>query len=440
MIRAFFQNLYAGAKTAVFAPVTAKEFHAGWAHWWLSAALLALIGAAVDFAWTEPPRSLYLIHGLRGTVADVALSLFFATLAAAWLGRRHRVLHLATALNYSVLVPFLVYLGFYIVLKPEQLARHETDLQIIKYCWYYLAAFRLGIVLFGDARSFLAAGVLVGGIFLNSYFFGGQYFGRDYSAEEAESKEPAISVEDTLQNQHVLLRAALQKLKPPVAGKREIYGIAFAGASYQDVFMKEVRFAAETFARDMGMADRQLLLINNQATLKDTPLATSVNLRESLLALGKLLQPEDIVLLYLTSHGGKTSGVEADMGYRFDLRNIRPDLLSEMLAASGIKQRIIIVSACYSGTMIVPLKNPDTLIITASAKDRTSFGCSDTADLTYFADAYLKQALPKTKNFITAFDEAKKLVAARETAEKVGQLSDPQIFVGENIGKVLRAP
>ena len=438
MIRAFFQNIYAGAKTAVFAPVAAREFHAGWAHWWLSVALLALIGAAVDIIWTEPPLRLSLINGLRGTVADIALSLFFATLAAAWLGRRHRVLHLATALNYSILVPFLVYLGFYIVLNEEQLARHETDLQTIKYCWYYLAAFRLGIVLFGDARSFLAAAVLVGGIFLNSYYFGGQYFVHDYSTEEEESKESAISVEDTLQKQHVLLQAALGKLKAPVAGKREIYGIAFAGASYQDVFMKEVRFAAETFAREMGMEGRQLLLINNQATLQDTPLATSVNLREALLALGKLLQPEDMLVLYLTSHGGKTSGVEADMGYRFDLRSIKPELLAEMLTASGIKQRIIIVSACYSGTMIEPLKNADTLIITASAKDRTSFGCSDTADLTYFADAYLKQALPKTKNFITAFDEAKKLVAARETAEKVHQLSDPQISIGENIGKILK--
>lgn len=438
MIRDFAQNLYAGAKVAVFAPVKARDFRAGWAQWWLCVLLTALITAWVDFAWAEPPRELALLYGLRGTVADVALALLAASLAAAWLGRPHRVLPLAIAFSVSMLLPWLLYIGMYVVLSTEQLRQHETDLETIRFCWYYLIAFRLGILLFGDARSFLAAAVLVGGVWVNTHYFGGQYWHHDYNADEPEQQAAAISVEDTLQNQHTLLQAALGKLKPPVAGKREIYGIAFAGASYQDVFMKEVRFAAETFGREMGMADRQLLLINNKATIKDMPLATSVNLREGLQALGKMLQPEDMLLLYLTSHGGKTSGVEADMGYRFDLRSIKPDLLAEMLAASGIKQRIIIVSACYSGTMIEPLQNPDTLIITASAKDRTSFGCSDTADLTYFADAYLKQALPKTKNFITAFDEAKQLVAARETAEKVGQLSDPQIFIGANIGKILQ--
>lgn len=422
----------------MFAPVTARDFRASWGQWWLCVLLTALITAGVDFSWAEPPRELSLLYGLRGTVADVALALLAASLATAWLGRPHRVLPVAIAFSVSTLLPWLLYIGMYVVLSAEQLRQHETDLETIKFCWYYLIAFRLGVLLFGDARSFLAAAVLVGGVFVSTYYFGGQYWHHDYNADDPERQEATISVEDTLQNQHALLQAALGKLQPPVAGKREIYGIAFAGASYQDVFMKEVRFAAETFGREMGMADRQLLLINNKATIKDTPLATSVNLREGLRALGKMLQPEDIVLLYLTSHGGKTSGVEADMGYRFDLRAIKPDLLAEMLAASGIKQRIIIVSACYSGTMIEPLQNPDTLIITAAAKDRTSFGCSDTADLTYFAEAYLKQALPKTKNFITAFDEAKKLVAARETAEKVGQLSDPQIFIGANIGKILQ--
>lgn len=438
MIRAFVHNLYAGAKVAVFAPVKARDFHASWAQWWLCVLLTALVTAWVDFAWAEPPRELSLLYGLRGTVADIALALLAASLAAAWLGRPHRVLPVAIAFSASTLLPWLLYIGMYVVLSVEQLRQHETDLETIRFCWYYLIAFRLGILLFSDARSFLAAAVLVGGAWVNTTYFGGQYWHHDYSADEQEREEAAISVEDTLQNQHALLQAALSKLKVPVAGKREIYGIAFAGASYQDVFMKEVRFAAETFGREMGMADRQLLLINNKETVKDTPLATSVNLRESLRALGKMLQPEDILLLYLTSHGGKTSGVEADMGYRFDLRSIKPDLLAEMLATSGIKQRIVIVSACYSGTMIEPLQNPNTLIITAAAKDRTSFGCSDTADLTYFADAYLKQALPKTKNFITAFEEAKKLVAARETAEKVNQLSDPQIFIGENIGKILK--
>ena len=43
------------------------------------------------------------------------------------------------------------------------------------------------------------------------------------------------------------------------------------------------------------------------------------------------------------------------------------------------------------------------MLITAAAADKTSFGCSDDRDLTYFGEAFYRDALPKAKNLQEAF-------------------------------------
>jgi hypothetical protein len=64
-----------------------------------------------------------------------------------------------------------------------------------------------------------------------------------------------------------------------------------------------------------------------------------------------------------------------------------------MLNASGARYRVIIISACYSGVFARALADRRTLVITAAAPDRPSFGCEDGATWTYFGDAFFNQAL-----------------------------------------------
>ena len=71
-----------------------------------------------------------------------------------------------------------------------------------------------------------------------------------------------------------------------------------------------------------------------------------------------------------------------------NLRQIDPFWLKSALDKSGIRWRVIVVSACYSGTFINALKDPYTMIITASKADKASFGCTDDADMTYFGRAF----------------------------------------------------
>ena len=84
----------------------------------------------------------------------------------------------------------------------------------------------------------------------------------------------------------------------------------------------------------------------------------------------------------------------------------------------------------------MPLQTQSTLIMTAAASDKTSFGCSDEAEMTYFGRALL-ESLATSKNFEEAFEITKTNISARETEEDLSS-SHPQLHVGEEISEKLQ--
>ena len=88
--------------------------------------------------------------------------------------------------------------------------------------------------------------------------------------------------------------------------------------------------------------------------------------------------------------------------------------------------------ACYSGSFIQTLANNRTIVLTAAAKNRASFGCSDQRHLTYFGEAFFRDALPNATSLLDAFETAKRAIAQRERNEKISA-SEPQAFIGEAI-------
>jgi hypothetical protein len=102
------------------------------------------------------------------------------------------------------------------------------------------------------------------------------------------------------------------------------------------------------------------------------------------------------------------------------------------LEESGIRWRVVVVSACYSGGFVDTLKNDETLVITASSADRQSFGCGNASDATYLAQALFADALQNTYSFEAAFGRAKGLIEQWE-GEKGYTASQPQIYVGNAI-------
>ena len=112
--------------------------------------------------------------------------------------------------------------------------------------------------------------------------------------------------------------------------------------------------------------------------------------------------------------------------------------LRTLLDSSGIKNRVVVISACHSGSFIPALATPTTLVITAARADRTSFGCSDKRRWTYFGDAYFNRALRRQTSLAQAFTRAKRRIGRWEAQEKLTP-SLPQIAGGETLGPALAA-
>jgi hypothetical protein len=203
----------------------------------------------------------------------------------------------------------------------------------------------------------------------------------------------------------------------------------------QDVFKKEILGAQAVFDERFGTRGHSIVLINSSDTTINTALANTTNLGLVLNGVGKAMKPEkDVLVLFITTHGSKELLSVSFPG--FSLNQVTPETLSQALKESGIKNKVLIISACYSGSFIPSLKGDDTLIMTAASADQTSFGCSNGRDWTYFGDALFNQALRKTQSLPKAFAEASKLIKEWETKDGVTP-SEPQISIGSSISRVL---
>jgi hypothetical protein len=143
----------------------------------------------------------------------------------------------------------------------------------------------------------------------------------------------------------------------------------------------------------------------------------------------------DVLFLILTSHGSR-AGLAVKAGRL--RQTLTPSHLAGMLARTGVRHKVVVISACYSGVFIPRLAGPDVLVITAADANHPSFGCRDKAKWTYFGDAFFNVALRQAKNLKAAFDVARALVLKRELRERF-EPSNPQMAGGENVRPLLIA-
>src|SRR5215211_3775369 len=222
--------------------------------------------------------------------------------------------------------------------------------------------------------------------------------------------------------------------EPPFArsreGIREFYIISFGLFGPESVFASEATKAGEIL-RGRLQADAQLLVRFND---KRGGSATLPSLATALRSAGQAMDPnKDILAVFLTSHGGP-EGLDVVAGRRRE--NLSPRSLGAMLNASGARYRVIIISACYSGVFARALADRRTLVITAAAPDRPSFGCEDGATWTYFGDAFFNQAFRGARTLDDAFCRARDIVARRERREGF-EPSEPQMNGGSEVLKLL---
>ena len=249
-----------------------------------------------------------------------------------------------------------------------------------------------------------------------------------YNENSVAKANYGLETEALFYSQQNQLERELSALQAERKGVSDVFLVEVAGYADQDVFVKEVDSVARLFRERFDADGHIVRLVNNNKTLASAPIASATNLKIALNRVAKIMnKEEDILFLFLTSHGSQTQfSLQLSP---LKLNQLEPAQLRKMLDETGIKNRVIVVSSCYSGAFIKPLTDEHTLVISAAAANKTSFGCSNESDWTYFGDAYFNQALRKTRSFLEAFTLAKTQIAAREKKEKI-EPSDPQMAVG----------
>lgn len=238
---------------------------------------------------------------------------------------------------------------------------------------------------------------------------------------EDEARPDLLTEKDfhelVLYNQNDLLEKSWQQLEDNDPDKIDLYLLTIAGDGSQGVFRREAKAIKQYFDHTLATGKKSMQLVNSRFTAKDIPQATSTSIEKSLKNMAERMDvAQDILFVYLTSHGTQEHELYLNNS-AMPLNDLPAASLAKMLDGIAVKWKVIVVSACYSGGFIDEIKNDHTLVITAAAADRTSFGCSDNVDFTYFGEAFIKDALPVSESFVEAFNKAVNIVTRREKEE-----------------------
>ncbi|MBI1401844.1 MAG: peptidase C13 [Porphyrobacter sp.] len=230
-----------------------------------------------------------------------------------------------------------------------------------------------------------------------------------------------------LREQQRRLDAALGQLAAHTPGSPDAFVVAIALDS-DPVFAREAREAGRVLAARYGAQGRTLVLAGPDGTRDDAPHGSISALVLALDHVGRLMDPaEDVLVLYTTSHG-----LDLGLAYHYGDSGygiLSPQRLRAALEEAGIRRRVLILSACYSGVFVPLLAGPDTAILTAAAATRSSFGCVAENDWTFFGDALVNHALRQPVPLEEAARQAGRYVAEWETRARV-LASLPQTSIG----------
>jgi len=240
-------------------------------------------------------------------------------------------------------------------------------------------------------------------------------------AKPRPQKQPADA-------QRALLKSAVGRLAPQRKGVTDLYTIGVAGWSDEDVFIKELDGTIASLAKVLPIEGRVLRLVNRADTAKTTPLASRDNLAAAVRAVAEVMdKDEDVLILFMTSHGTR-AGFALQLPGRSPFE-FAPRELAKILDSTGIQNRVVIVSACYSGTFVPPLANDNTIVITAADARNPSFGCAPGREWTFFGDALFNRSLRPGTDLQRAFNGARITISEWELTDKLTP-SNPQAHFG----------
>ena len=404
------------------------QLRAWLAPWWTAAALAVLLYLLADAepalrAGSEPGLQ---ANGGRPSVLPAWFTLWFVAMVP--IGAVWQALSIAQA--YDALPAWVVDGGV-----------AGYALYAVMLGWIVAIGWTLARALgFERDRRIILSGGLLAVLLVSTWYFPERPWTAPADATGAPAAPRIVLRPESFEGQQLALQQSIDALAPQRPGVVDVYGIVFAPYASEDVFLRESSMVAGVLAERFDAQGRVLHLVNHASTLETQAWATPGNLKRAVAALAERMdREEDVVVVYLTSHGASNFQLAADHP-PMQMDTLSPGDLLNALDNAGIRHRVIAVSACFSGGWVAPLAGPNTLVMTAADRDHTSYGCGKLSELTFFGRAVFDEQLRKTRSFEQAFAAAVPLIRQREVdAGKPDGFSNPQIAVGEAIRPVLRA-
>lgn len=221
--------------------------------------------------------------------------------------------------------------------------------------------------------------------------------------------------------------APVAEAPAPLPPPRLIFA-GFALHSQAKAFRNDV-LAAEKLARQMD-PNALILKLANPARDQpsDWPQATLENFELVMTKMAEVARPQDRVMLLISTHSNPGT-----LNINIAGKNAAPITargLSDALAPLAKTPTLVVLSACYSGAFLEPLRAPNRVVLTATDVHKASFKCQYPGEYTFFADALFNQAGAEQLSITDWMGAAQKSIQAQEKRKRLAS-SAPKMFVGE---------
>lgn len=422
-------NIVAGTRLALFLRVSRLDFRVSAGHYAALVLVSLLFWAAGDIVREGLPEGID-VQALAVALAQVPILLLACVLAAYVFERPS--LALAFAVLFTASDPLFEVSGtaLRLLVGTEGYADWTGAVNWLYIGWGFAVMMRAQWLLTGwhPPRSLTASALfaVVLGVFAFLLPRSELWAPTPSDTEEAQ---PSVAREDLFHLQAELLEYQLAQLQPERPGVEDLYFIGVAPYGLQDTFASELSVVKRLMDERFDTGGRSLALVNHPATLQEQPIATATNLRRAIERIAAHINTEeDVLFVFLTTHGTEEHELVFELP-PLQLQQLTPTALARLLNDAGVKWKIVVISACFSGGFIEPLKDDHTLIVTATDDSHQSFGCEYDSDSTWFSKAYFDQALRRTFSFTEAFESARATIAEREKGRGLAP-SNPQMYVG----------
>lgn len=196
---------------------------------------------------------------------------------------------------------------------------------------------------------------------------------------------------------------------------------------------------SQAFAGDIAGWEQQIRKMNPQAIVFSMnnpahgeeqlrPFGVRKNFDRAVQTMAQQMETGDKALVFLVSHGNVN--VLANSAGSQNYEHWTGAEINQSLALLVPHETGIIISACFSGSLIPALKHPRRWILTAAAANRNSFGCDFFNKQTFFTEALLQQQSSVNLSLSTWFSRTNQVIREKESAMKLTPSSNPQLWLG----------